>query len=69
MTEDIKLIDVYTKQIEMSSDIRNLAAQLPDHENRIRALEKWRYSIPVTAFTATGSLILALFSLFHGGTL
>ena len=67
MTEDIKLIDVYTKQIEMGADLKSLTAQLPDHENRIRALEKWRYSIPITAITSIGSAVLAILAIVHNG--
>lgn len=37
--QQISLLDIYTKQIEMGSDLRTLKEMLPDHENRIRAVE------------------------------
>lgn len=40
---------------EMSSTIAN-AAMVPDHEARIRQLEKWKYALPPTILLAVGSV-------------
>jgi hypothetical protein len=33
---------------------------LPDHETRIRRVEKWMYGIPVSALVALGGLAAAI---------
>ncbi|WP_017616394.1 hypothetical protein [Nocardiopsis salina] len=40
--------------------------QLRDHEQRIRALEAWRYALPVSAFSAVAAAIAAIISAFMG---
>lgn len=49
------------------TDTRNKAADIlhTDHESRIRALERWRYSLPVTLFISFASVAIAVISLFR----
>lgn len=40
---------------------------LPDHETRIRGLEKWRYAFPsIATLIAAGALIVAILGLVNG---
>lgn len=34
------------------------AVTLVDHEGRLRAIDKWRYALPITALLSIGSLVL-----------
>lgn len=36
-----------------------------DHEIRLRALERWRYSLPISLVVAVGSGTIAIVSLFR----
>lgn len=65
MDESVKLLEVYTKQIEMNTKIDMLVNQIPDHETRIRKLESWRNAIPVAALFAIGSAILTIYETVH----
>lgn len=35
-----------------------------DHENRLRAVERWKYALPVTAFTALVSVVLTVIGIY-----
>jgi len=35
-----------------------------DYEERLRALERWRYALPATLFVSIGSVITAVLALF-----
>jgi hypothetical protein len=65
----IRLIDVYAKQVELAEQVRALREQLTpdvaDHEVRIRGLERWRYSLPLAAVGSIASAVLALASWLH----
>ncbi len=64
----IRLLDVFAKQVEMGAQLAVISEQLrqlPDHEIRIRALERWRYSLPLAVLTSAGSAALALASYLH----
>lgn len=53
---------------EMSVQLAVIAEQLkavPDHEARIRSLERWKYGLPVAGLLAAGSLIAAVASFLH----
>lgn len=65
ISQDIKLLDIYTKQIEMSADMKALKDTLPDHESRIRALERWRYGLPLASLLAVGSVALSVYEALH----
>lgn len=64
----VRLVDLYTEQIKMGVQMAVIGKQLeqlPDHEARIRVLERWRYSLPVAALGALASAVLALASFLH----
>ena len=48
-------------------DSRNTAADktLADYEGRLRSLERWRYSVPVSALAAIGAAVAAVFQAVH----
>lgn len=55
--------DVYDKvtAVERSmSDLASAVTQVPDHEERIRSLEKWMYALPPTFILAALSAIMTL---------
>ncbi|MFJ9413029.1 MULTISPECIES: hypothetical protein [unclassified Streptomyces] len=37
-----------------------------DHESRLRALERWKYALPVSAFGALLSAAVTIFTLYAG---
>jgi hypothetical protein len=64
----IRLADLYAKQIETTTKLAVIAEQLqaiPDHEARIRALERWRYSMPIALLAALASAGAAIASAVH----
>lgn len=69
----VTLGDVYGELRQMSGELRTsiiqqeaLRNQLRDHETRLRALEAWRYALPVSAFSAVVAGIAAIVSVFYG---
>jgi hypothetical protein len=59
------LAQIFAKLGEMGEKLAAIGETLkavPDHEARIRALERWRYSLPLAALAALGSAGLALAS-------
>lgn len=40
---------------------------VPDHENRLRALERWRYGIPAAGLTAVAAAAVSAFTATKGG--
>ena len=38
---------------------------IPDHETRIRALERWRYALPTSVLLGLGSATAAVVSVLH----
>jgi hypothetical protein len=38
---------------------------MPDHESRIRSLEKWRYGLPLAGLMALASLVIAAYGALH----
>jgi hypothetical protein len=62
------LLDIWTKQVEIGAQLGVISEQLkaiPDHEQRIRALEHWRYSLPLAALGALVSAGFTLASYLH----
>jgi hypothetical protein len=62
------LLDIWTKQVEIGSQLGVITEQLkaiPDHEQRLRALERWRYSLPLAALGALVSAGFALAGYLH----
>lgn len=56
----ITLKDVYDVQLQMQSQLGSIVEKVPDHEARIRTLERWAYAIPPALLTAIGGLALGL---------
>ena len=38
---------------------------VPDHENRIRSLERWRYGLPLAGVLAIGSTAISIYAALH----
>ena len=65
----VTIVDVFAKQVEMGSQLAIISEQLkaiPDHEQRIRSLEKWKYSLPTAMLAGLGSLALSAWAILHG---
>lgn len=41
--------------------IKKTLEDIPDHESRIRSLEKWRYGLPLSAFFSAASLAIGAY--------
>lgn len=62
------LAQILLKQGEMGTQLAVIASKLdsiPDHETRIRNLERWKYSLPLTAVSSLGAVALAIAAFFH----
>jgi hypothetical protein len=55
MGEESDPIPVLLARIEVKLD--NALSQTQDHETRIRSLEKWRYTLPVTVLVSVASAV------------
>lgn len=55
----ITLKDVYAEVRQMRAEIAQFVPQVPDHENRIRTVERWAYALPPTFILALASVIVA----------
>lgn len=50
--------DVWMEVMRLRADLAatmSNAADVPDHENRLRALERWRYALPASVLFALAS--------------
>ena len=68
----VRLVDIYARQIEMGTLLAVITEQLKtaadrgnDHEARLRALERWRYALPLSALGALASAALAAAAFLH----
>lgn len=62
------LSQILLKLGEMSTQLAVISEQLkavPDHESRIRSLEKWRYGLPLSGLLAVGSAALSVYTVLH----
>ena len=62
------LAQILIKQGEMSVQLAVIAeklSDLPDHETRLRALERWRYALPTSLVLGLASAGAAAVSLFR----
>lgn len=57
----VRLVERLTR-IETKLD-QQLSGQL-DHEVRLRAIERWKYALPIASITAVASGVLTAFNLF-----
>lgn len=46
--------------------VQEQISSLPDHENRIRSLERWKYGLPMTAVTAVVAAAISGWSAMKG---
>ena len=66
----VTLLDIYTRQVQLDSKVDVIHEQLkaiPDHEDRIRALERWRYALPMSLVLAVLSAAVTLVGWRYGG--
>jgi hypothetical protein len=56
----VTLRDIYKEVQHLRADVAPLVASVPDHEKRIRALEKWAYALPPTFIIAVTSVVVAV---------
>ncbi|AZQ70287.1 hypothetical protein EKH77_02810 [Streptomyces luteoverticillatus] len=56
--------EIYDQIVGLRDDVRGLtqtqtttAAELADHENRLRAIERWRYAAPLAGVSALGAIV------------
>lgn len=69
----VTVADIYGELRQLSGQLSTSITQqevsrqkLDDHESRIRALEAWRYALPVSAVSAVVAGIAAVASAFFG---
>lgn len=61
--------DIYIKVLELNDKVTAAATvpqRLDDHEDRLRSVEKWKYSIPPTMLSGAIALLLQLLGGHHG---
>lgn len=66
---EITLRDVYAEVLSVKGTVQTMTTVVPqvaDHENRLRALEKWRYALPPALLCSAASLLVALLEGHHG---
>lgn len=51
--------DIYNEVVDLRKEVTPLVKAVPDHEERIRSLEKWAYAIPPTFLLAVAAVISA----------
>ena len=66
--ENIRVKDIHSEVMKISSKMdvigeRNRAADVlhSDHEYRIRALERWRYALPLSALSSVVAVVVAVY--------
>ncbi|HZN70565.1 MAG TPA: hypothetical protein VFC00_02610 [Micromonosporaceae bacterium] len=52
---------------DVNSAMKTHNASMIDHEVRLRALEKWRYSLPAALVISIGSAVAAVIAATNGG--
>jgi hypothetical protein len=52
--------DIYEKVTKMEGALAVLMPQVPDHETRLRALERWRYALPTSLVMGGAGLVVAV---------
>ncbi|MFI6516860.1 hypothetical protein ACIBF1_14965 [Spirillospora sp. NPDC050679] len=65
--------DIYDKLVELSGKVdgvlaahEHLRMQMADHEQRLRSLERWRYTLPISLLVAVLSAVAAVISALSG---
>ena len=57
--DEVSNRDLYVELVRLQVKVEVLA----DHEARIRALERWRYALPLTVLSSMGATALSIASL------
>ena len=59
--------EIYNEIVGMRDDVRSLSQTshntdqtLDDHENRLRAVERWKYGMPIAAIAAIASCVATI---------
>ncbi|MFC6884677.1 MULTISPECIES: hypothetical protein [Actinomadura] len=65
--------DIYDKVVELGGKVDGMGAaheqvraQVADHEQRLRATERWRYALPVSVLLGTLSAALSFLGTYVG---
>jgi len=53
--DSVRLLDIYTIVVETRTKVGHIEQQLPDHETRLRALERFKWTL-MGAASAAGVL-------------
>jgi len=56
----VTLVDIYEELVALRADVAALVPSVPDHEQRIRSLERWRYALPPALILGVGSVVLTV---------
>ncbi|MER5886816.1 hypothetical protein ABT160_23580 [Streptomyces sp. NPDC001941] len=66
--------EIYDAVVGLRDDVRSLThehamtrRELADHEARLRAIERYKYAVPLTGVTAVGGAVAALIAAFGKG--
>lgn len=58
--------EIYDQVVGLRDDVRSLTQnnahvneQIDDHEERLRAIERWKYAVPAGLLTGVGSAVVA----------
>jgi hypothetical protein len=51
---EIRLIDIYTTVVRTETKVNSIEQQLPDHEVRLRGLERFRWTLMGIALASGG---------------
>ncbi|MBH1936494.1 hypothetical protein I5Q34_19805 [Streptomyces sp. AV19] len=59
--------EIYDEVVALRTEMRTMGqenegarAELADHEERLRALERWRYALPISVITAIIGAVVAI---------
>ncbi len=65
--------EIYDQVIGLRDDVRSLVQSsedvektLEDHEQRIRGIERWKYSVPAAALSALAGAVVTIFKASGG---
>jgi hypothetical protein len=66
--QDSMRVIIARMEVKLDGLIETNKTRGEDHENRLRALERWKYALPVSAFGAVLSAAVTIFTLYaqHG---
>jgi hypothetical protein len=62
----LRIQDQMGRQSEALARLEEKVGDIPDHEVRLRVLERWKYGLPVTGATAVASALLSAWTFSKG---